>query len=226
MCAFLTAENDQTEAENLTETARGMTKTNQGRESNENNGTLEKPHDMTGRGREIEKEKEENVTRQKREKGTEQGKRRSLRTAIGGVEVEIGHLTGGRAGSRDTRRIIRLRWALLNMVTLIVKSGFHMIANARKNCSLTLSQMVVRSCASISPQGSRAIGKEMYLSSFKLSRQRDLPNMNYYGVAVLMTRSQNIGFHDRKTRRSLFPDLMIAELFAICDRLESYGNQA
>ena len=168
---FLAAENDQTEAENLTETAKGMTKTNQGRESNENNGTLEKPHDMTGRGRETEKGKEENVTRQKREKGTEQGKRRSLRTAIGGVEVEIGHLTAERAGSRDIRRIIHPRWALLNMVTLIVKSGFHMIANVRRNFSLTRSQMFVRSWVSISSQRSRAIGKERYLSGFKLCRQ-------------------------------------------------------
>ena len=128
-CPFLAAENDQTEAENLTETARGMTKTNQGNESNENNGNLENQHDMTGHGREIEKGKEENGTRQKREKGTGQGKRRSLRIAIEGVAVEIGHLTGERAGSRDIRRIIRLRWALLNLVTLLVKSGFHLITN-------------------------------------------------------------------------------------------------
>ena len=149
---FLAAENDQTEAENLTETVRGMTKTNQGNESNESNGNLENRHDMTDHGREIEKGKGENGTSQKREKGTGQGKRRSLRTAIEGVAVEIGHLTGGRAGSRGIRRITRLRWALLNLVTLIVKSGFHMITNVRGNWSLTRSQMFVRSCASISSQ--------------------------------------------------------------------------
>ena len=156
---FLAAENDQTEAENLTETAREMTKTNQGNESNENNGNLENRHDMTGRGREIEKGKGENVTRQKREKGTGQGKRRSLRTAIEGVAVEIDHLTGGRAGSQDIRRITRLRWALLNLVTLIVKSGFHMITNVRRNCSLTRSQMFVRGWVFISSQRIASVQK-------------------------------------------------------------------
>ena len=111
MQLIVIAENDQTETEKLTGTVRGVIEKNQGREieNSENNGNLEK-RVMTDQGRESERDPTEGiVTKQKKERGIEQGKEKSLKMATEEVVAGIDHLTAGRAGSRDILKIIPQR---------------------------------------------------------------------------------------------------------------------
>lgn len=99
------AENDQTEAENRTGTVRGMKEKNPESENHVNKRTPGK-HVMTDHERETEIKTEWIGTKQKRGNERELGTERSQRRVTEEVEAEIGHLTDGKAGSRDIQKIV------------------------------------------------------------------------------------------------------------------------
>ena len=140
------AENDQTETEKHTGTARGMKENERNPESeNHVNKETHENHAMTDHHeRENERGKEGIVTKQKRGNGTELETERSQRMVTEEVEAEIDPLTDERAGNQDILKTVLPRW--VNVIMLVNWSMKYTVSSRKtyyfnpQECDLALFQ--------------------------------------------------------------------------------------